>query len=141
MGDIKIFIWLQINSFTINYTLQCQKRAKKFSNDAKIHISLSFLLWRTEKIKWNWRKFLAVSLTIVSLVCLFYLQIYISVSKKKLHQRSFTLVLIIFFADNPKNVECDWITWSPNQSYLSFSAATLKHGLKVPYHLKDNSVN
>ena len=106
MGDIKIFIWLQINSFTINYTLQCQKRAKKFSNDAKIHISLSFLLWRTKKIKWNWRKFLAVSLTNVFLPFSFYKFTFQSWKKTISEVTGYTCADNLF-ADKPKNVGCE----------------------------------
>lgn len=111
---------------------------KKFRTMLKLYI-LIFLLWRNKKITWNWRRFLPVSHTNVFLA--------FSIYKFTFQFRKKTLSEVIYscadnlIADKPKNVGCDWIAWSPNPSYLSFSVAIVQQGLNAPHHFTDNSVN
>ena len=133
-------VYLVRNKIICNIHFSVRKEQKKISNNAKIiYPYLSFLLWRTKKITWNWRKFLPVSLTNVFLA--------FSIYKFTFQFRKKTISEVIYscaddlIEDKPKNVGCNWIAWSPNQSYLSFSVAILHQGLNAPYHFKDNSVN
>ena len=139
MGNTKIFIWLQINSFTI-YISVSETSKKNFRTMLKFIYPLSFLLWRTKKIKWNWRKFWQLVLQTYSYPFLF-TNLHFSLEKKLFQRSLVTLVLIIFLQTNPKMLDANRMICK-SILYSSFLAAILKQGLiKAPYHSGAPDVN